>query len=251
MTGSQALTTVHGRCCPIAVYENGLRSVSGKLWIRHTDGRREPLPVGRWRGGVKPGDASLLRRCNGPTLDVGCGPGRLAAALTGCGIPTLGIDVAPFAVELARRAGAVALRRDVFDHLPGEGRWAVLVLADGNIGIGGDPARLLRRAAELLAPAGRALIELEPPGTQTGTSLIRLEGPDGRLSRAFPWTFVGIREIAHLTVDAGLRVTEIWRSQNRYFAVLSAMRHAPRPFPPDSRKIPDQIRSCYLEENLA
>ncbi|WP_131784369.1 class I SAM-dependent methyltransferase [Protofrankia symbiont of Coriaria ruscifolia] len=222
MTGGQAVTTVHGRCCPTAVYEAGLRSVAGRLWIRHTDGRRESLPVDRWRGGVKPGDAFLLRRCNGPTLDVGCGPGRLAAALTVRGIPALGIDVAPFAVELTRRAGAVALRRDVFGRLPGEGRWAALVLADGNIGIGGDPARLLSRTTELLAPTGRALVELEPPGRATGAHLIRLEGPDGRVSRAFPWAFVGVEEIAHLAAGAGLRIMEIWRSKGRCFAALGS-----------------------------
>ncbi|WP_250283715.1 MULTISPECIES: class I SAM-dependent methyltransferase [unclassified Frankia] len=248
MTSGQALAAVHGRCCPTAVYEAGLRSVSGQLWIRHTDGRREPLPVGRWRGSAKPGDASLLRRCNGPTLDVGCGPGRLAAALTSSGVPALGIDVAPFAVRLARRAGAVALRRDVFGHLPGEGRWAVLVLADGNIGIGGDPVRLLRRTAELLAPAGRALIELEPPGTPTGTSLIRLEGPDGRLSRAFPWTFVGVEEITHLAADADLRVTETWHGQGRYFAVLSTGRHKPRPFQSAGRNLPEPDQNFPFEE---
>jgi len=35
-------------------------------------------------------------------------------------------------------------------------------LADGNIGIGGLPARLLFRCAQLLAPDGRLLIEAEP-----------------------------------------------------------------------------------------
>ncbi|WP_239310239.1 methyltransferase domain-containing protein, partial [Frankia sp. Cj3] len=88
----------------------------------------------QWRGGLIPGDASLLRRCDGPTLDVGCGPGRLTVALTTRGVPVLGIDVAPFAVRLARRAGAAALCRDVFGRVPGERRWSALLLADGNIG---------------------------------------------------------------------------------------------------------------------
>lgn len=35
-------------------------------------------------------------------------------------------------------------------------------LADGNIGIGGLPAWLLYRCAQLLAPDGRLLIEAEP-----------------------------------------------------------------------------------------
>ena len=37
-------------------------------------------------------------------------------------------------------------------HAPGEGRWSIWFLADGNVGIGGDPATaLLRRVRELLA----------------------------------------------------------------------------------------------------
>ena len=37
-----------------------------------------------------------------------------------------------------------------------------VVLADGNIGIGGDPVALLRRCRELLAESGTVLLELEP-----------------------------------------------------------------------------------------
>ena len=46
--------------------------------------------------------------------------------------------------------GRPALRRDVFEPLPGTGRWQTVLLADGNVGLGGDPLRVLRRAAELL-----------------------------------------------------------------------------------------------------
>ena len=42
-------------------------------------------------------------------------------------------------------AGGPALVRSVFETLPGEGRWDTVLLMDGNIGIGGDPAALLGR----------------------------------------------------------------------------------------------------------
>ncbi|WP_235433815.1 class I SAM-dependent methyltransferase [Protofrankia coriariae] len=205
---------------PTALYEAALRSTDGRLWVRHADGRRAPLPVLTWRGGLAPGDASLLRRCAGPTLDVGCGPGRLAAFLARRGVPVLGIDVAPFAVRLARRAGAPALCRDVFGPLPGEGRWSTLLLADGNIGIGGDPGLLLGRAAELLAREGRVLVEL---GTdpEPGRGPVRLEGPDGRVSRPFPWAFVGPGEITRHAAAAGLEVVATWDSERRRFAALA------------------------------
>jgi hypothetical protein len=74
------------------------------------------------------------------------------------GVPALGIDITTYAVWLARSSGALALHRDVFAPVPGAGRWARVLLADGNIGIGGDPVVLLRRAGELLRPGGLALV---------------------------------------------------------------------------------------------
>ena len=132
--------------------------------IEHADGSRKPLSVDGWLH-ASPGDRSILDRCEGPTLDIGSGPGRLTVALAERGIPTLGIDITPYAVDLARSSGALVMLRDVFGRVPGTGRWMTVLLADGNIGIGGDPAALLRRAGELLAPEGRALVELEPPGS--------------------------------------------------------------------------------------
>ncbi len=64
----------------------------------------------------------------------------------------LGIDVVPEAVEQTRRRGASALQRDLFDALPGEGRWQTALLADGNVGIGGDPVALLARTRDLVQP---------------------------------------------------------------------------------------------------
>ncbi len=54
----------------------------------------------------------------------------------------------------------------MFAPLPGEGRWGTALLADGNIGIGGDPVALLRRLREVLDPRGRIVVELAAPGTE-------------------------------------------------------------------------------------
>lgn len=99
------------------------------------------------RGG--PDGARALR---GTVLDVGCGPGRLVAELAARGRPALGIDVSEAAVAHTARLGGQALRRSVFEPLPGEGRWDTALLLDGNVGIGGDPAALLHRMAQLLTP---------------------------------------------------------------------------------------------------
>src|ERR1700676_4536689 len=101
--------------------------------LRSESGERLPLAPGRWHGPPTPGERVLVENVAPPVLDVGCGPGRMVAALGGRGIPALGVDPAPAAVALTRRRGAPALQRSVFDRLPGEGRWGTVLLLDGNI----------------------------------------------------------------------------------------------------------------------
>ncbi len=188
--------------------------------IEYADGTRIPLAVDSWLNAT-PGDKSLLDRCEGPTLDIGSGPGRLTVALAERGIPALGIDITPYAVGLARSSGALVMLRDVFDRVPGTGRWGTVLLADGNIGIGGDPAALLRRVGELLAPDGRALVELDPPGTALRREQVRLCHA-GSASAWFPWAYVGADHITKVAADAGLGEVETWSVDGRWFASITA-----------------------------
>jgi SAM-dependent methyltransferase len=186
--------------------------------IEHPDGTTSPLQVEHWLH-TRPGDAAIVDRCNGPTLDVGSGPGRLTVALAERGIPALGIDITPYAVHIARSAGALTLTRDVFGRVPGAGRWMTVLLADGNIGIGGDPVALLRRVRELLTPRGQALVEVQAPGTALRSEQVRLRH-GGQTSAWFPWAYVGADQIAGVAVDAGLSVTETWVTHGRWFTSL-------------------------------
>lgn len=120
----------------------------------------QQLPVADWSRPADESDHLLIDECSGPTVDIGCGPGRLSARLAELGHVVLGIDVVHEAVEQTRERGASAIVRDVFDPLPGEGRWQTALLADGNIGIGGDPVALLRRVRELVDPRGRIVVEV-------------------------------------------------------------------------------------------
>ena len=199
------------------LYEHALAG-HARPEIERADGSRTPLQVEDWMR-IRPGDASLVERCAGATLDVGSGPGRLTVALAERGIPALGIDVTPFAVHLARTAGALALLRDVFGRVPGAGRWMTVLLADGNIGIGGDPVALLRRVGELLTPLGQALVELQPPGADLRREEVRLCHGD-QTSPWFPWAYVGADQIGEIAASADLALAETWTAHGRWFGVL-------------------------------
>ena len=186
--------------------------------IEHKDGSRTPLQVDDWLH-IRAGDCSLVERCSGPTLDVGSGPGRLTVALAERGIPVLGIDVTPYAVRISRAAGVLTLLRDVFGRVPGTGRWATVLLADGNIGIGGDPVALLRRVTELLTPTGQALVEVQPPGSALRAEQVRLRH-GAQASSWFPWAYVGVDQIAEIAGNADLAAAETWSIADRWFAVL-------------------------------
>ncbi len=195
--------------------------------IEHADGTRTPLPVADWLR-ARPGDTSLVERCSGPTLDVGSGPGRLTKALAERGIPALGIDVTPYAVDVARSAGALTLVRDVFGQVPGSGRWNTVLLADGNIGIGGDPIALLRRVTELLGPLGKALVEVQAPGSPLRLEKVRLRSA-GKIGAWFPWAYVGADQINELATVAGFAAAESWTEHGRWFISLRTPRCANSP----------------------
>jgi SAM-dependent methyltransferase len=178
------------------------------------------LPVQTWRRDADAADLALLAHCAGHTLDLGCGPGRLTAALAGLGHVALGVDVVREAVEQTVARGATALRRDVFDRLPGEGRWETVLLADGNIGIGGDPPALLRRARELVGERGRAVVELAPPGVRHWSGWATLECT-GLRSAPFRWATVGTDDIEVLAAGSGFGRVRVHRlGELRWCAVL-------------------------------
>lgn len=200
------------------------RALDGeRCWIRHTDGSVHVLPVHNWLGGQRADrrfDHAVLDRCSGPTIDLGCGPGRLVVDLIRRGVPALGVDLSATAVELARRSGAPALRRDVFGPLPGAGRWQTVLLADGNIGLGGDPLRILRRAAELLCKGGICLTEFDSAPGGVRTQWVRLESPD-TVGPWFRWATVGFDNIERVAEAVGLAVAAVHPIGDRVLASLS------------------------------
>jgi SAM-dependent methyltransferase len=192
--------------------------------LRADDGTTLPLDPGRWHRQPTPEEERLLAAMAGPVLDVGCGPGRFVVGLGHRGTVALGVDPAPAAVALCRSKGAPVLQKSIFDPLPGQGRWRTVLLADGNVGIGGDPERLLRRCRDLMADDGTVVVEVDPPTSAAAgwrPYRARLErGP--ACGPWFTWAVVGADAIAGLARAAGLRLLRLEPipTEGRWFAHL-------------------------------
>jgi SAM-dependent methyltransferase len=206
-------------------------AAGGPCWARNHHGHRRELPMTRWMGGPQTtpqdrlADEHVLGHCSSrPTLDVGCGPGRFTASLQGRGLPALGVDNSAAAVEMTRRRGGAAIRRDLFEPLPAEGSWEQILLTDGNIGIGGNPVRTLRRAADLLANGGTVIVEIDSPATVLCYEMLRWE-TEQHLGHWFPWSRVGVAALGDIAHSAGFLVTHVVDFHDRVIAVLKV---APR-----------------------
>jgi SAM-dependent methyltransferase len=200
------------------LYERGLDG--DELYVRAEDGARMALPLARWLGPLGHADHRALAMVKAPVLDVGCGPGRHVGTLARSGVLALGVDAAPAAARHARRRGALVLVGSIFDRVPGAGRWGSALLLDGNIGIGGRPDVLLARLRTLLAHDGCVICELGPPESETRRELVRLEHPDGSRSDWFAWARVSTDGIEPLARLAGLRLTDLFTEENRWFGIL-------------------------------
>lgn len=189
--------------------------------LRADTGEALELDLGRWHDPATDEEADLLGTVDGPVIDLGCGPGRLVVRLASQRVPALGVDSSPSAIALARMRGATVLQRDIFGPLPGEGRWSTALLFDGNVGIGGDPTRLLRRCQELTGGRGEVVAEVQPPGTGWRRLTAWFER-DGRRSESFAWAVVGADAIAGLARKAGLEVAALAPTPSgRWFARLT------------------------------
>ena len=228
-------------------YAHALNTGRGPLFLRRTDGWLLPLEVERWCAEADATDFEVLRRCEGAVLDVGCGPGRLVAALAGspfrgagnCATshdgaadnrrrtgtfpakrPVLGIDVSEAAVARTVALGGPALRRSVFEALPGEGRWGTALLIDGNIGIGGDPQALLARMSQLLAPGGLLIAETVPDPTVDERVEVHVTDTRGATGHPFPWARLGTPALLRHSNRAGWRAVDQWTAGGRCFVAL-------------------------------
>ncbi|MFJ5212406.1 class I SAM-dependent methyltransferase [Streptomyces nigra] len=202
------------------LYAEALGAGRGPLFLRREDGWLLPLEVERWCADPDAADLDVLERCEGAVLDVGCGPGRLVAALAARGQRVLGIDVSEAAVARTLGLGGQALRRSVFDSLPGEGRWDTALLIDGNIGIEGDPQALLERMYHVLRPGGLLIAETAMKSDLDERALVQITDARSTVGAPFFWARVGTPALLQYADHAGWIPVDQWSSGGRSFVAL-------------------------------
>jgi SAM-dependent methyltransferase len=220
VTGTTAATFGAGGAEPYA--RALLRGDTVQLVPSDRDTRETTMDVARWNADADLIDLTLLGAVTGPTLDVGCGPGRMVRAALDLGMEVLGVDVSPTAISIAERAGLPVLERSVFDALPREGEWQTVLLVDGNVGIGGDVPALLARCAELLTTGGEIVVELSSDRDRDLTYTGTLVDSSGARSATFPWAEVGLTRLIAIAPGLGLDVRQSWELGERNFCRLAA-----------------------------
>ncbi len=193
--------------------------ISASSMLVTPDGEPIDLDVGfdvvRYFDPPSIGERRMLRRLDGPVLDIGCGPGRIVEFLHHRGVPALGIDVGRKLVERARRRGLHCAEACVFGAVPFEGRWRVGLLLDGNIGIGGDPVALLERVGRLLAPGGCVYVEAGRSGGRNQTVRVRARVGD-REGPEFPWALVSLDGLDSVAAHAGFATGRLHQFDGRF-----------------------------------
>lgn len=224
-------------------YARALRTGRGPLFLRRADGWLLPLELERWCAAADAVDLGVLRRCEGAVLDVGCGPGRLVAALGARGRRVLGIDVSDAAVARTVALGGQALRRSVFESLPGEGRWGTALLLDGNIGIGGDPTALLDRTAQLLSHGGLLIVETVTDPDLDERVRVHVTDARGAVGDPFPWARLGTAALLRHAARAGWAPVDQWTAGGRCFVALRRRTTRTTAEPPKSTAVTSSQRA--------
>lgn len=152
-------------------------------------------------------------------LDVGCGMGRHAVALSGMGYRVTGIDLSEALLEEARRrddGGTVEWKRGDMRRLPVEdGRYAATVnffTSFGYFDADDENASVLRELRRVLRPDGKFLIDFLNP-----SYVVRHLVPHSeRVDEDTGWTISEHRRIEAGTVIKDIRITASGEPERNY-----------------------------------
>jgi len=112
------------------------------------------------------------------------------------------------------RRGGTALQQDLFAPLPGHGRWARVLLADGNVG------SAVARSGSCVEPGNCAALtasfslSLTHPAPEWAGSTCGWK--PNTVGEWFAWARVGVDDAAGLAHAAGLRLLEVTEVHGRY-----------------------------------
>lgn len=187
-------------------------AVNSAPWIRAV---REGLIESRTRVTNAAIVEAVLRRNPQSVLDIGCGEGWLARALSARGVEVLGIDVVAALIESARRAGGgryAEISQEALAEGAFEERFDVCVCNFSLLG--GDVVdRLVTGIHARLNPGGALVVQTLHPCAGGGDADYRegwragtWAGIDASFSDPAPWYFRTLEAWFKLFAAAGLRL---------------------------------------------
>jgi len=211
-----------------------LNGRAGEAQLERDDGTAGPslqpryllLPYEDWPAAER----EVFDLARGRVLDVGCGGGRHSLAAQERGLPVVGIDISPAAVEVCRRRGVEDVRLLPLAAVDATlGTFDTVLMMCGNFGLPGSAAeceRTLRRLHRTTGPGARIILDsVDPHLDNDATDLAYLERnrTRGRMPgqvtiriryghRVTPWfdlLCVSPAELEELARDSGWRIATL------------------------------------------
>lgn len=162
--------------------------------------------------------AAIVAQAPASALDVGCGEGWLARALSAKGIRVTGVDVVPALVECASAAGGGDFRVASYEDIAA-GKLSLMVDAVVcNFSLIGEVSvdHLMTAVPTLLRPGGTLIVQTLHPLIACGEHVYRDGWREGSwvgfsddFVRPAPWYFRTLANWIALFESSGLRVREI------------------------------------------
>jgi len=161
---------------------------------------------------------AVLSRSPKTILDIGCGEGWLARALSERGIRAIGVDVVPDLIEQANRAGGGEFRVASYEAIAAGELDLTVDVAIANFSLIGAESveNLVRRAPSLITRGGAFIIQTLHPVIATGDQPYAdgwrtgsWTGFSNDFTDPAPWYFRTLESWIALLIRSGLRVVEM------------------------------------------